>query len=77
MTVRCLTGKPRLPPHLPRGQFLHDLFRAAADGIDLHLAVDALHLGAAHEANAAVDLHGSDPRCLACAAASILNASGT
>src|SRR5262245_38460405 len=44
-------------PHLPAGEILHDFFRAAADGVDLDLAVDALDLDAAHEAGAAKDLH--------------------
>src|SRR5204862_7403778 len=45
-------------PHLPAGEILHDLLGAAADGVDLDLAVDALDLDAAHEAGAAKDLHG-------------------
>src|SRR6476659_6610623 len=44
-------------PHLPAGQVLHDLLAAAADRVDLDLAVDALDLDAAHIAGAAEDLH--------------------
>src|SRR6266850_2470879 len=47
-----------LKPHLPRSEILHDLLGAAADGVDLYFAVDALDLDAAHEAGAAEDLHG-------------------
>src|SRR5690606_27557010 len=43
---------------LARGQVLHDLFGAATDHHDLHLAVDALAGGAAHVAHAAQYLHG-------------------
>src|SRR6185437_4403106 len=46
-----------LKPHLPRSEILHDFLGAAADRIDLDLAVDALDLDAAHEAGAAKDLH--------------------
>src|SRR5580658_1175938 len=46
-----------LEPQLPRGEVAHDFFGAAADGVDADLAVDALDLGAAHEAGAAEDLH--------------------
>src|SRR6476661_119834 len=44
-------------PHLPAGQVLHDLLAAAADRVDLDLAVDALDLDAAHIAGAAENLH--------------------
>src|ERR1700741_646339 len=44
-------------PHLPAGEILHDLLRAAADRVDLHLAVDALDFDAAHEAGATENLH--------------------
>src|SRR5262245_13485754 len=44
------------PPELPGRQVLHDLLGTAADGVDLHLAVDALHPAATHEAGAAEDL---------------------
>src|SRR5258705_7946342 len=45
-------------PHLAAREILHDLLGAAADGVDLDLAVDALDLDAAHETGAAEDLHG-------------------
>jgi hypothetical protein len=45
------------PPHLPTRQVLHDFLAAAADRIDLDLAVDALDLDAAHVAGAAENLH--------------------
>src|SRR6476659_9964969 len=45
-------------PHLPARKILHDLLGAAADGVDLYFAVDALDLDAAHEAGAAENLHG-------------------
>src|SRR5450755_595869 len=44
-------------PHLPAGQILHDFLGAAADGVDLDLAIDTLNLDAAHVAGAAKDLH--------------------
>src|SRR5450432_1822805 len=67
----CLTSKTWMPgtspgmteknensqPHLPACQILHDLLAAAADGVDLDLAVDALDLDAAHIAGAAKNLH--------------------
>jgi len=59
---RCLTPSPGIPgsrfraprndgalgsePHLAAGQILHDFLGAAADGVDLDLAVDALDLDA-------------------------------
>lgn len=44
-------------PHLPARQILHDFLAAAADGVDLDLAVDALDPDAAHVAGAAENLH--------------------
>src|SRR5205807_7742490 len=44
-------------PHLPAGEVLHDLLAAAADGVDLDLAVDALDPNAAHKTGAAENLH--------------------
>src|SRR5882672_2139868 len=43
--------------HLPRGEVLHDLDRAAADRHHLGLAIDALDLGAAQVARTAEHLH--------------------
>src|SRR5882757_10896103 len=45
-------------PHLPAGEILHDLLGAAADGVDLDLAIDPLDLDAAHKTGAAENLHG-------------------
>src|SRR5262245_37965297 len=44
-------------PHLPAGEVLHDFLGAAADRIDLDLAVDALDFDTAHETSAAENLY--------------------
>src|SRR6202035_5603311 len=52
-----MTKNTRSQSHLPAGQVLHDFLGAAADRVDLDLAVDALDLDAAHIAGAAENLH--------------------
>src|SRR3954467_10773453 len=49
--------KDKSQSHLPGGEGLHDLLPAAADGVDLDLAIDPLDLDAAHETGAAENLH--------------------
>ena len=55
--IPAFAGMTLSKSHLAARQILRDLLGSRADGVDLHLAIDALDLDAAQEARAAKNLH--------------------